>query len=139
MIETFRPSVDFANMVVNHPTVRATTAEGRYVVDTADVVADSANVVQAMAGGVCIFRQVTPQVYEGHIYCVAGYRGRRALELVRRALNAVFERPAASMAVAFAPLHLPAVAVLCRRAGFVAVGRDLLDERYELEAVKWNS
>lgn len=136
---TFRPSAAFVNFVVNHPTVRATTPEGRYVVDTAPVVEDSANVVRAIDGGVCIFRRVTAQLYEGHIYCVAGYRGRRALELVHGALNAVFERPAASIAVAFAPLHLPAVAVLCRRAGFVCKGRDLLDERYELEVSKWNS
>lgn len=136
---TFRPSPAFVNFVVNHPTVRATTAEGRYIVDTAPVVEDDANVVLATVGGVCIFRQATPQIYEGHIYCVAGHRGRRALELVHGALNAVFERPAASIAVAFAPLHLPAVAVLCRRAGFVCKGRDLLDERYELEVSKWNS
>ena len=135
----FTPSTAYVNLVVNHPTVRATTAEGAYVVDTAHVVEDEANVVRAVVGGVCIFRQATPRVYEGHIYCVAGHRGRRALELVRGALNAVFERPAASIAVAFAPLHLPAVGVLCRRAGFVYKGRDLLDERYELEAAQWNS
>lgn len=135
----FRPTTAYANFVVNHPTVRVTTAEGRYIVDTTDVVENEANVVRAVTGGVCIFRQVTAQVYEGHIYCVAGHRGRRALELVRGALNAVFERPAASIAVAFAPLHLPAVGVLCRRAGFVSKGRDLLDERYELEVSQWNS
>lgn len=127
---TFVPSPRFVDFIANHHSVRPHIQGGDYRLYSAPVVENPANVVLANGTGVVIFEGLSGGLYEGHIMCLEGHRGVEALELVAQGLQAVFRRPTASIVVAFAPLVLPAVGVLCRRAGFRSEGRDLFHERF---------
>lgn len=130
MIEFFKPSVEFVDMIINHPTVRPTAQGGEYRLESYDLVTDPANVVLANTGGVVLFVQYKPGDYEGHVFCLEGHRGASALALVRQGLKQVFDRSKSSLVGALAPLSLPAVSVLCRQAGFKLVDRDLFGEHF---------
>lgn len=130
MTDYFTPSATFVDAIINHATVRATAQSGDYRLESSSIVENSANVILASAGGVVIFVHWQRGEYDGHVFCLEGHRGASALALVRRGLKAVFDRSNSSLVRAFAPLCLPAVSVLCRRAGFKLIDRDLFGEHF---------
>lgn len=125
----FKPSITFFDAVINHPSVRP-SLRGTEKLTSESLYRDPMNVILASEGGVVLFKHEKFIEYEGHVFCLEGHRGRSALQLVAQGLKQVFDDSKSSLVRALAPTGLPQVGVLCRRAGFKLVDRDLFGEHF---------
>lgn len=134
---TFTPSVGFVNDIINAPGVRATVEQGAYRLDASRVLEQPQNAVIGWWGGVAVFEHVERGSFEGHVFCLPGCRGAKALQFGRLALDWLFGTVGASKLTAPVPVQLPAARIYCRRLGLRPVARDLFQEYFEVEAQQW--
>lgn len=137
MIETFYPTAEFINSVINAPGVRPTVQAGTDRLDAARFVREPRNAVLAYRGGVAAFEHVERGLYEGHVFCLPGQRGSQALEFGRRAVTWLFETVGADKLWVPVAIWLPAARFYCRKLGLRYAARDLFQEYFEMEAVQW--
>lgn len=134
----FKASSQLVDSIVNHPTVRGTAQRGTYRLTSAVLLESGAVAYADYHGALALFVPMEAAlVYQGHVFAVEGSRGAAALLLGRQALHRLFTDHRAIKLVAAVPLQLPAARYYCRRLGLKLVGRDLLEEQFELEAVQW--
>lgn len=129
MTDFFRPSTVFFDAIINHWSVRP-TLRGTGWITSKELVEDPKNIILAAVGGVVLFKHEGGGEYDGHVFCLEGFRGASALALVAQGLKTVFDDSNSSLVRALAPRGLPGVAVLCRWAGFKLVDHDLFGEHF---------
>lgn len=110
------------NAIINHPSVRPTAERGTHALDCGELLARPGVVSFTEGGKAGLFVPNGPDTWQGHIFCVAGERGRKALEFGEKCCRCMFRIGARSLE-ARAPRMFPEVAIYARRLGFRCVGR----------------
>lgn len=137
MDELFIPSLEFVDRVINDPAVRPTVEPGLHRLDARRAYDSSNNQLIAFEGGVALFMRMQAAEFEGHVFCLPGHRGARALIFGKAAVTWLFTGPMASRLFVPVPFGLPAARLYCRRLGLKPMGRDLFQEYFATEAVEW--
>lgn len=136
-METFVPTAEFVNGVINAPGVRPMVQAGVGRLEAATFLSRVNNAVLAYQGGVAVFEHVERGSYEGHVFCLPGQRGAQALEFGRVAITWLFEEVSADRLLVPVAIWLPAARLYCRKLGLRGVARDLFQEYFEMEALQW--
>lgn len=123
--------------IINHPTVRPTAQEGDERLTSYGLMREGAVGYADDKGCLAFFVPKGDDVWEGHIFAVAGSRGANALNLGKQALRRLFTDHRAVKMVSVVPLRLQEARVYCRRLGLRPVSRDHQYEYYETEAGQW--
>tara|TARA_B100000678_G_scaffold289414_1_gene299909 strand:- start:10268 stop:10675 length:408 start_codon:yes stop_codon:yes gene_type:complete len=129
----FKPSIEFFDLVINHPSVRPTAQQGTHPLSSEELLSNPENIAVAGVGGVVLFVAKGNGVYQGHIFALEASRGRQALHLGEAAIQRLKEAPGVRKLVASVPMQLPAARYYCRRLGLKPEGRDLFDEHFSME------
>ena len=128
-----KPSLDFVELVINHPDVRPTVQSGNHRIYPA---ADD-TIYLAFDYGVAMFRRFWDE-YDGHIFVLPAGRGAPALAFGRAALARLSTMsPPEQRLRTGVPLVLPASRIYCRRLGLKPEGRDLFNEYFSTEISRW--
>lgn len=136
-MKIFTPSVGFVNDIINAPGVRPTVQQGLYRLEARSFLEEPNNAAVAYWGGVMLFDHIDRGLYEGHVFCLPGQRGKLALEFGRLGVSWLFDKVGADRLIAPVPLQLSAARFYCRKLGLRAAYRDLFQEYFTMEAQQW--
>jgi len=126
-----------ADAIINHPTVRPTAQGGTERLSSRGLFANGACAYADERGAMVLFVPQGDDVWEGHVFAVAGSRGANALRLGRQALGRLFTDHRAQKLVSAVPMQLPAARMYCRRLGLRSVRCDELVEHFAMEKEQW--
>lgn len=105
------------NAIINDPTVRPTVERGTHRLDCTGLLSQPGVVAFHEQGKAGVFVPMGADTWQGHIFCVAGERGRKALAFGEKCCRCMFNIGARSLE-ARAPRMFPEVAIYARRLGF---------------------
>lgn len=110
------------NSIINDPSARPTVQLGTDELDCGELLERPGVVAFADEGKALLFEPLPDRVYQAHVFCIAGERGKRALAYGAECCDRMFREYGAKAIKALAPRVLPQVAVYAARLGFRRAG-----------------